>query len=83
MLLQAIQDAGSNSVGRRSGALQWMSSKKDDGCLSFTFVCRVLNRDPADVRRFCERRATARRRPVISFHATIREGPFGSLSMRM
>lgn len=82
MLLQAIQDAGSNSVGRRTGALRWMSSK-DNGCFSFTFVCRVLNRDPAEVRQFCERKAAQRRRPEISFHMTIREDLFGPSPMRM
>lgn len=82
MLLQAIQDAGSGSVGRRSGALRWMSAK-DDSCFSFAFVCRVLNRDPAEVRQFCERKAAERRRPEISFHVTIREGSFGPSPMRM
>ena len=60
MLLQAIQDAGSNSVGRRSSALRWMHSRDDSG-FSFPFVCRVLNRDPDRVREFCNRRAAQRR----------------------
>jgi len=57
--LQAIQDALSYSTGRRSAALRWMTCK-DQEAFSFSFICRVVNRDPEDVRRFCQRRATAR-----------------------
>ena len=68
MLLQAVQDAGSNSVGRRSSALRWVNRRKESG-LSFAFVCRVLNRDPERVRQFCVHKASQRR-------ATFRQDPF-------
>lgn len=59
MLLQAVQDALSSSTGRRTSALRWMSNA-DDSCYSFSFVCRLLNRDPQQVRRFCQRKAAER-----------------------
>jgi hypothetical protein len=59
MLLQAVQDAMSSSTGRRTSALRWMSSS-DDSCYSFRFVCRLLHRDPEQVRRFCRRKAAER-----------------------
>ena len=43
------------SNGRRHGALRWMSSK-DESPYSFLFVCRVVDRDPDEVRHFCKRR---------------------------
>jgi hypothetical protein len=82
MLLQAIQDAGSSSVGRRTGALRWMCSK-ETGCFSFVFVCRVLGRNPVEVRRFCERKAAERRRPEITFHVPLKEHSFAAPPMRM
>lgn len=60
MLLQALQDVSSSSMGRRSSALRWINSSEDSS-FSFFFVCRVLNRDPHQVRRFCERKAAERR----------------------
>ena len=45
VLLQAIQDATSSSMGRRAGAIRWVSSNAPGG-YSFLFVCRALNRDP-------------------------------------
>jgi hypothetical protein len=62
MLLQAIQDASSTSMGRRSSALRWMNGN-DDSCYSFAFICRVLNRNPDEIRRFCQRKAAERRGP--------------------
>lgn len=56
VVLQAIEDAGSGSVGRRKRALEGMNSK-DNGCFSVAFLCCVLNRDPAEVRSFCQRQA--------------------------
>lgn len=74
MLLQAVEDAGSNSVGKRNKALHWMKGR-DNGCFSFPSVCRVLDRDPDQVRRFCERRAAEHRRPRAPFRITLRD-PF-------
>ena len=55
VLIQAIQDALSYSVGRRTSALRWINSDQQDG-FSFSFVCRVVNRDPREIRRFCEQK---------------------------
>ncbi len=66
VLLQAVQDAGSSSIGKRSAALRWINSNEQSS-FSFTFICRVLNRDANEVRRFCESRAAARRRAYLSF----------------
>ena len=66
VLLQAVQDSGSSSIGKRTAALRWINSN-DQSSFSFTFICRVLNRDPNDVRRFCESRAAARRRAYLPF----------------
>src|SRR5712692_4463759 len=66
VLLQAVQDSGSSSIGKRTAALRWINSN-DQSSFSFTFICRVLNRDPNDVRRFCEARAAARRRAYLPF----------------
>ncbi len=66
VLLQAVQDAGSNSIGKRTAALRWINSN-DQSSFSFAFICRVLNRDPDEVRRFCESRAAARRRAYLPF----------------
>ena len=66
VLLQAVQDATSHSAGKRAGAIRWMSSNAES-CYSFSFICRILNRDPGEVRRFCERQAAARQRPRLPF----------------
>ncbi len=66
MLLQAVQDAMSISNGRRNGALRWISSK-DEGAFSFLFVCRVVNRDPDEVRQFCKTQMAQRRMPELTF----------------
>ena len=66
VLLQAILDAGSSSMGRRTSALRWINSK-DESCYSFTFICRVLSRDPEEVRRLCERKAAASRKASFGF----------------
>jgi hypothetical protein len=62
MLLQAVQDSMSQSSGRRNSALRWINGK-DQGPFSFLFVCRVLNRDPEEVRRFCLKKMNERRIP--------------------
>lgn len=66
VLLQAVQDAGSASIGKRSAALRWIGSNEKSP-FSFAFICQVLNRNPRDVRRICECRAAARRRAYLPF----------------
>jgi hypothetical protein len=66
MLLQAVQDAMSISTGRRSGAIRWMSSR-DESAFSFLFVCRVVNRDPNEVRHFCKLRMAQRQMPALMY----------------
>ncbi|HZS50798.1 MAG TPA: hypothetical protein VFA54_08060 [Bryobacterales bacterium] len=66
MLLQAIQDASSSSSGRRSSALRWIRSS-DDSCFSFSFVCRILNRNPEEVRRYCEQKAAERGKITVPY----------------
>ena len=66
MLLQAVQDTMSISNGRRNGALRWMSSK-DESSFSFLFVCRVVDRDPDEVRHFCKHQMAQRRMPELTF----------------
>jgi len=63
VLLQAIQDAISASTGRRASALRWMSRPDHVSCYSFPFICRILNRSPEDVRRFCVRKSAERQIP--------------------
>lgn len=72
MLLQAINDVESSSAGRRLNALRWMNNT-DDSLFSFSFVCRVVNRDPEDVRRFCRRQAAARAKLNIPFSEMLRQ----------
>jgi hypothetical protein len=62
MLLQAVQDAMSVSNGRRNSALRWINGNAD-GAFSFAFVCRLVNRDPEYIRRFCLRRVAERTVP--------------------
>ena len=62
VLLQAIQDATSISMGRRVGSLRWICSNQDGG-YSLLFVCRALNRDPEAVRAYCHREIAKRRLP--------------------
>lgn len=42
-------------------------SGKGESCFSFAFVCRVVNRDPDEVRRFCLSKAAQRRMPELLF----------------
>ena len=67
VLLQAMQDATSLSMGRRACALRWISSNQDGG-YSFLFVCRALNRDPEAVRLFCRREIAKRRLPEVRWY---------------
>ena len=54
MLLQAMTDLRSGFVNRRS-AWEWMEGKGDDH-LSFAQCCRILRRDPEQVRGLMIRR---------------------------
>jgi len=72
MLLQAVQDSMSNSTGKRASAVRWMNSTIDSG-FSFILVCRVLARDPEQVRRFCQKKAALRRMPDLPFRAAFGE----------
>ena len=67
VLLQAIQDATSVSMGRRTGAIRWISSNQEGG-YSFLFVCRTVNRDPEAVRLFCQREIAKRRLPEVRWY---------------
>jgi len=60
ILLQAIQDATSSSMGKRAGALRWMRNNSE-ASYSFPFICRILNRNPEEVRQYCERKIAERR----------------------
>ncbi|MBI3698285.1 MAG: hypothetical protein HY238_26035 [Acidobacteria bacterium] len=71
VLVQAIQDVASNSIGRCTGALRWIISDQDS-CYSFTFICRVLNRDPDQVRRLCLNKAWAGRMAGLPFRNALR-----------
>lgn len=70
MLLQAVHDATSRSTGRRASALRWMC-RADDGCFSFPFICQILDRNPDDVRRFCERKLARQHAPEFRFPAMV------------
>ena len=74
MLLQAVQDAMSVSTGRRSGAIRWMSSR-DESAFSFLFVCRVVNRDPNEVRHFCKLRMAQRQMPGMQWSVASGQWP--------
>jgi len=49
MLLQAMADLQSGSVKHRGLAFEWLDGKNDEK-LSFVHCCRMLGRDPEQVR---------------------------------
>jgi hypothetical protein len=49
MLLQAMADLKSGSVKHRGLAFEWLDGKRDEN-LSFVHCCRMLGRDPEQVR---------------------------------
>ena len=49
MLLQAMADIQSGSVKHRGLGLEWLNSTTDEN-LSFAHCCRILGRDPEQVR---------------------------------
>ena len=77
VLLQAIQDATSISMGRRAGAIRWISSNQEGG-YSFVFVCRTVNRDPEAVRLFCRREIAKRRLPESGWYKLPEVPPISS-----
>ena len=83
VLLQAIQDATSISMGRRAGAIRWINSNQEGG-YSFLFVCRTVNRDPEAVRLFCRREIAKRQLPEVRWYdlpeapAISASGPYAS-----
>ena len=77
VLLQAIQDATSNSMGRRAGAIRWISRNQEGG-YSFLFVCRAVNRDPEAVRLYCRREISKRRLPEVGWYDLPEAPPISS-----
>jgi len=51
VLVQAIEDVRSGSARKRSEALHWIEDPSE-AQFSFVFCCRLLNRNPEQVRRF-------------------------------
>lgn len=56
VLVQAIEDIRCGSGRRKEDAIRWVNESSDDQ-FSFVFCCRILNRDPEDVRRFLLRQS--------------------------
>jgi hypothetical protein len=77
MLLQAVQDAMSASNGRRRSALRWMNSR-DYGPYSFQFTCRVINRDPDQVRQFCLTQISQKTVSTPAIRSWLDETPFAA-----
>ncbi len=51
ILVQAIEDIRSGSHNKRADAIRWVTDPTDRQ-FSFNFCCRVLSRNPEQVRRF-------------------------------
>lgn len=56
ILVQAIEDVRCGSGRRREDAIRWITDSNDEQ-FSFVFCCRMLNRDPEEVRRFLVRQS--------------------------
>jgi len=56
ILVQAIEDIRCGSGRRREDAIHWMASSSEEQ-FSFVACCKLLNRDPEEVRRFLVRRS--------------------------
>ncbi|HZS51557.1 MAG TPA: hypothetical protein VFA54_11885 [Bryobacterales bacterium] len=54
ILVQAIEDIRCGSGRRREDAIRWVTDSNEDQ-FSFVFCCRILGRDPEEVRRFLVR----------------------------
>lgn len=55
VLLQAIEDVRVGSGRRRVEALQWIMEDRTEEQFTFQFCCRMLHRDPVQVRRWATR----------------------------
>ncbi|MBI3695256.1 MAG: hypothetical protein HY238_10515 [Acidobacteria bacterium] len=56
ILVQAIEDIRCGSGRRREDAIRWMANSSEEQ-FSFVSCCKLLNRDPEEVRRFLVRRS--------------------------
>jgi hypothetical protein len=56
ILVQAIEDIRCGSGRRREDAVRWITDSSEEQ-FSFVFCCRMLNRDPDEVRRFLVRQS--------------------------
>ena len=56
ILVQAIEDIRCGSGRRKEDAIHWVTDNNDSQ-FSFIFCCRMLDRDPEDVRRFLLRQS--------------------------
>ena len=56
ILVQAIEDIRCGSGRRREDAIRWMSDPSEEQ-FSFVSCCKLLSRDPEEVRRFLVRRS--------------------------
>ncbi len=55
ILLQAIEDVRCRTGKKRDEAMRWVEESCDEQ-FGFVYCCRMLHRDPDEVRRFLERR---------------------------
>ncbi len=56
VLVQAIEDIRSGSGRKREDAIRWVTDPSEEQ-FSFVFCCRMLNRNPDEVRRMLVRQA--------------------------
>ncbi len=56
ILVQAIEDIRCGSGRRREDAIRWVTETSEEQ-FSFVFCCRMLSRDPEEVRRFLVRQS--------------------------
>ncbi|HYM09366.1 MAG TPA: hypothetical protein VEU62_01465 [Bryobacterales bacterium] len=56
ILVQAIEDIRCGSGRRREDAIRWITDSSEEQ-FSFVFCCRMLNRDPEEIRRFLVRQS--------------------------
>ena len=55
ILLQAIEDIRCRTGKKREEALRWVQDSREEQ-FGFVYCCRMLDRNPEQVRRFLERR---------------------------
>ena len=56
VLVQAIEDIRSGSGRRREDAIRWVTDSSEEQ-FSFVFCCRMLDRDPEEIRRMLVRQS--------------------------